>query len=160
MLPGRLALLGIGAGLLAAACASLNIVEPTPVPGAAATAARAAATAIPTPARLPSPVAASPLPQPSPAVSPAPSPRPAVGVADADVAAVRRELERVFGSPGLPGIEELLFERVSTSTPQGGEVLSRADAAAWLRGLAGPGIQVTNVERSALAVVLQVLTEG
>jgi hypothetical protein len=45
------------------------------------------------------------------------------------------------------------------SSAAGGEVLDRDAAAHWLREHAGPGIRVTRVEQSALAVVLQVVSD-
>ena len=73
---------------------------------------------------------------------------------------VRRELEATLTSQDLPGIERLLLEKVLMSSEAGGEVLDRDAAARWLRARAGPDIHVTRVERSALAVVLQVVSEG
>jgi hypothetical protein len=73
---------------------------------------------------------------------------------------VRNEIEQALASPDLPGIERLLLDRVSMSSAEGGEVLDRDAAARWLRERAGPGMRVTRIEPSALAVVLQVVSEG
>jgi hypothetical protein len=135
--------------------------EPTPVPGAAATLTRSNRTPIPTPVRTPSPAAAaSPAPARSPAVaSPSASPV-ARAVSEEEIGELRREIERALSAPGLPGIEALLLDRVSLSTTEGGDVMDRDQAAQWLRDRAGPGVKVTRVDRSALAVLLEVLTEG
>jgi hypothetical protein len=135
--------------------------EPTPVPGAAATLTRGSRTPIPTPVRTPSPAAsASPSPARAAALaSPAASP---VGraVSQDEIADVRRQIERILASPNLTGIEALLLDRVSLGTTEGGQVLDRDEAAQWLRDHAGPGLRVARVDRSALAVLLEVLTEG
>jgi hypothetical protein len=82
------------------------------------------------------------------------------GITDAQVEQVRNRFRQVFASPSLAGIEALLFDRVSISSAEGGEVLSREEAAAWLRDRAGDGIQVSEVTRGTLAVLLQVVTDG
>lgn len=148
---------------LAGACSAL-LAEPTPVPGAAATAARAFSTAIPTPQRAPGAVVSpgpSPVPGRSPAAAAAPSPaRAPLEISDAEVNDLRARLERAVASPDLPGIDALLADSVATSTPEGGDVLSREAAVAWLKERAAPGIRVTRVDRNALAVQLQAETEG
>jgi hypothetical protein len=82
------------------------------------------------------------------------------GTSEQQIDQVRRELEEILASQDLPGIERLLLEKVLMSSATGGEVLDRDAAAHWLRERAGPDIRVTRVERSALAVVLQVVSEG
>jgi hypothetical protein len=51
-------------------------------------------------------------------------------------------------------------DRISLSTSQGGSVLDRGAAAAWLHDHAGPGIKVTSLERATQALMLQVFTAG
>jgi len=101
---------------------------------------------------------------PSPSrVAVAASPSPAGGAqsaADADVAAVQRRMEQIIATPDLRGIEALLLDHVSFSTPQGGDVLDNAVAATWLRDHAGPGIKMTRLERGTQEVMLQVQTDG
>jgi hypothetical protein len=144
----------------ASACESL-IAEPTPVPGAAATLTRSINTPIPTPVRAPSPPPGSPTPSRAPAAVASPSPAPSGrGLSDADIAAVQQSIDKSLADPGLPGIEQLLLDRVSLSTSEGGQVLERAAAATWLRDHAGPGIHITRIDRSALSVLLEVQTEG
>jgi hypothetical protein len=137
--------------------------EATPVPGAAATLTRSINTPIPTPVRTPSAVAAV---SPSPsrvAVPVAPSPS-AVAVSDqaglSDLSEVQNRLEQVLSSPDLNGLEPLLLDHVSLSTPQGGSVMDAAQAAAWLRDHAGPGIKVSQVNSAAQELMVQVQTEG
>ncbi len=79
---------------------------------------------------------------------------------DDDVARVQREMQAILGVPELPGVERWLLDRVSLGSAEGGEVLERTAAAAWLRERAAPGMRVVSVDRSALAVVLEVRTEG
>ena len=159
----RCGLFGVMAlcALLGAACTTLLSADPTPVPGAAATLTRSINTPIPTSVRTP---AASPGTSPSPSrVAVAASPSPAGGAqsaADADVAAVQRRMEQIIATPDLRGIEALLLDHVSFSTPQGGDVLDNAVAATWLRDHAGPGIKMTRLERGTQEVMLQVQTDG
>jgi hypothetical protein len=136
--------------------------EPTPVPGAAATLTRSSRTPIPTPERTASPVAVSSPVAAKPAVSPvaAASPQASRSITDADVTEVERQVQSAVASADLPNIERLLLDRVSLSTPAGGEVLERAEAAQWLREHAGPGIDVTRVEPSTQTMLLEVLTQG
>lgn len=150
--------------VFASGCEALGDPDATQVPGAAATAARAARTAIPTPAAPASVAAASPAPSPSPAASPgataSPSPRVDSGVTDQQIQELQQRFEQALAAAELPGVERLLLDRVALATPQGGEELDREAAAGWLRDHAGPGIRVVRVDRSALAVLLQVTTEG
>ena len=60
----------------------------------------------------------------------------------------------------MNGIESLLLDHVSMSTPQGGSVMSSSEAAQWLRDHAGPGITVSEVDRSTQEVMLQIVTVG
>ena len=138
------------------------IAEPTPQPGAAATLTRSGRTPIPTPVRTPTPLsAASPSPARSPAAVASPSASPGGrSVTEAEINEVQRVIDQSVATADLPGIEQLLLDRVSLSTAQGGQVLDRDQAAAWLRDHAGPGIKVTRVDRSALSVLLEVQTEG
>jgi hypothetical protein len=152
----------LGAPLLClgTACSELASVEDTPVPGAAATAARADRTPIPTPVRTPTRPSGSPAP--SAVAAPSPSRPPAVagaGVTDEQVNHVRQQVDQVFAGADLPGFEGLLLDNVALATAEGGSLLDKAAAAAWLRDRSG-AIQVTNVDRSTLAVAVQVETEG
>jgi hypothetical protein len=151
------ALLWLGTG-----CSQFASMDATPVPGAAATAARADRTAIPTPVRSPT---ARPAASPGPAASALPSPSPAgvvagAGVTDEQMDLVRRALTGLLASPDLEGLEGLLLDRVSLATAEGGTVLDRSAVAAWIRERRGDDIRLVSVERSALAVALQVETEG
>jgi hypothetical protein len=158
---------GVAAAALATttACSTLLGSEPTPVPGAAATLTRAERTPIPTPVHTPSPVVSpAAVASRSPLATASAAPRTPEaedgGVSDQQVAQVQRQLERSFASPDLPGIEGLLLDRVSLSSPEGGEVLARDEAARWMRDHAAPGIQLTQVDRAGVAVLLEVRTEG
>jgi uncharacterized protein YceK len=159
--PGRRAfLVYLGSLLLLAGCSSLLSSEPTPVPGAAATLTRSSRTPIPTPLRTPSPVG---IASPSPGRAAAASPSANVGgrlVTAEEINELRQQIDRSLASPDLPGIESLLLDRVLLSSTEGGQELDRAGAASWLRDHAGPGLQVVRIERSALSVLLEVLTEG
>ena len=154
------AVLTLTLALVSVSCASLLGPEPTPVPGAAATFTRAVNTPIPTPLRTPSPIGAAPSPSPGRAAAASPVAAGGRAVTEAEINELRQEIGRSLASPDLPGIETLLLDRVLLSTSEGGQELDRAGAAAWLRDHAGPGLQVTRVDRSALAVLLEVLTEG
>jgi hypothetical protein len=142
-------------------CQTLLGSEATPVPGAAATITRGSRTPIPTPLREPSA-------QPAASVAPSPSPgRPAASPvasaqrsSDEDVAAIQRAMTAAVASARLPGIEDLLLDRVSLSTPAGGQVLDRAEAAAWLRDHAGPGITVDQVDANTQTLMIEVQTAG
>jgi hypothetical protein len=146
------------AALLSVGCQSL-VEEPTPVPGAAATLARSSRTPIPTSEPSPSP-AVSPVaarPATSPVASPSLAGRP---LTDEEVARIEQEMQRVVSSADLPDIERFLLDRVSLSSPAGGQVLERAEAATWLRDHAGPGIEVTSVDLSTQTETLEVHTQG
>lgn len=65
-----------------------------------------------------------------------------------------------MASPDLPGVEDLLLDHVALSTPAGGSIMDRSQAAQWLRDHAGPGVKVSRVDRGIQTVMLQVLTEG
>ena len=154
------ALLAFVSAALASACGSLTA-DPTPVPGAAATLARSSRTPIPTPVRenSPAPPTVTALASPAPAASP--SPVVASGAATPeDIAGIRTAMQRTFASPDLPNIERWLLDRVSLSTPAGGQVLERAEAARWLRDHAGQGIDVTAVDESSQTLMLEVQTRG
>jgi hypothetical protein len=153
----------VAASLAASACSTLLGAEPTPVPGAAATLTRSIRTPIPTPVRTPS-AGAAPSASPS-RVAAGPSPSPSLAannsvVSDADVARLQQRIEQAIAGPDLAGIEGLLLDHVALSTAEGGSVLDRGQAAAWLRDHAGPGIRVARLERGTQAVMLQVVTEG
>ena len=60
----------------------------------------------------------------------------------------------------MNGIESLLLDHVSMSTPQGGSVMGSSEAAGWLRDHAGPGISMGQVDRSTQEVMLQIQTDG
>ena len=110
------------------------------MPGAAATLTRSSRTPIPTPVRTlgPSPAVESARPA-SRWRSPGPSPSAAAARrSDEDeIAQVQQPMEQIVGQPDLPGMESLLLDHVSFSTPQGGSVMDTAEAAAWLRDHAG-----------------------
>jgi hypothetical protein len=69
-------------------------------------------------------------------------------------------MDVVLSTPGLTGIDDLLLDHVSLSTPDGGSVLSGDEAAKWMREHAGPGLKVTEVDRGTQEVTLQVQTDG
>jgi hypothetical protein len=160
--PRAIAILGLAAAIGSVACSTLLSPEPTPVPGAAATLTRSINTPIPTPVRTPSAVpGASPSPAARPAASPVASASPSAQVlSDQDVADVQHRFEQMLASSNLPGLDELLLDHVSLSTPDGGSVLSQGEAATWLRDHAGPGLEVTQVDRGTQEVMLVVLTDG
>ena len=81
-------------------------------------------------------------------------------MSDAAVSDLQRRVEQSVTAPGLPGIDGLLLDHVSLSTPVGGSVMAGDEAASWLRDHSGPGIKVTQVERGTQEVMLQVQTEG
>jgi len=149
------------AGSLAMACSSLLGAEPTPVPGAAATLTRSINTPIPTPVRT---AVASPAASPSAgrvAASPGAAPAATLqALSDSDVADLQQRMEQSVAAPGLPGIDGLLLDHVSLSTPGGGSVMSGDEAAHWLRDHSASGIKVKQVDRGTQAVSLQVQTDG
>jgi hypothetical protein len=159
--PRPLVGLAVCAALLLSGCQDLLGADSTPVPGAAATLTRSSRTPIPTPNNTPSSV--SPSPAASPARSPAPVVSPAAAARTAQQAQVDR-VERALGealaTEDLAGIEGLLYDRVSLSTADGGQVLDRQAAADWLREHAGPGLRVGQVDRSTLSPMLEIRTEG
>jgi hypothetical protein len=143
---------------VATGCQSILGAEPTPVPGAAATLTRSVRTPIPTvnPSPATSPVAAR-----SPSVSPGASPKPGGRPLTQDeIAGIERQFDAIVASADLPGIEQLLFDRVSLATPAGGQVLDRAATAQWLREHAGPGLSVVRVDPNTQTMLLEVQTEG
>jgi hypothetical protein len=157
-----LTLLTLVATIALTGCSTLLGAEPTPVPGAAATLTRSSRTPIPTPTRdgSPSPVA-SPAAARSPSAVAAASPRPGGrGLTEDEIAQVQRDMARIVADADLPGIEQVLLDRVALSTPAGGQVLDRAGAAAWLRDHAGPGLEVTRVDPNTQTVLLEVQTDG
>jgi hypothetical protein len=81
-------------------------------------------------------------------------------VTDQEVSQVQQQLQQALASPDLPGIESLLLDHVSLSTSDGGQVLDASQTASWLRDHAGTGIQVTRVDRSTQAVMLEAQTDG
>jgi len=156
----RAALALVGCAIVCSGCSALLAADPTPVPGAAATLTRSSRTPIPTPVRT-----AAALTSASPVAS-----RVAVAlqsptaanrdVTDEEVSQVQQQLQRSLDSANLSGIESLLLDHVSLSTSEGGQVMDAAGAASWLRDHAGHGIQVTRVDRSTQAVMLEAQTEG
>ena len=154
---------GLAVSLATTACSTLLGSDATPVPGAAATLTRSINTPIPTPIRSPSAAvsSASPSVAARPAASPGASPNATpAALSDADVADVQRRVEQSVTAQGLPGIDGLLLDHVSLSTPAGGSVLTGSEAATWLRDHSGPGIRVSRLERGTQEVMLQVLTDG
>jgi hypothetical protein len=163
MLASR-ALVGLAAGLTLTlvGCQQLISADATPVPGAAATLTRSSRTAIPTPLRTSSPVAPVAIASPSRSPSPAPSSAPVANASaeEARITDVSHALSAALASQDLPGIEDLLVDRVSLSTSEGGQVFDRPAAASWLRDHAGPGMQVGQVDRSSLSALLEIHTSG
>jgi hypothetical protein len=96
-------------------------------------------------------------PSASPAASPKPGGRP---LTQDEIAGIERQIDAIVASPDLPGIEPLLFDRVSLATPAGGQVLDRAGTAQWLRDHAGPGLTVTRVDPNTQTMLLEVQTDG
>jgi hypothetical protein len=146
--------------LCATGCGALLSPEPTPVPGAAATLTRARATPIPTPVRVASP---SPSPSAQAARSPVAVASPSSAgheVTQDEIDQLHRQMDNIVSSAELPNIEELLLDRVSLSTPVGGQVLDKAAAAQWLREHAGSGIKVVRVDPNTQTVLLEVETDG
>jgi hypothetical protein len=97
-----------------------------------------------------------------PAASPSAiaSPQAPATISGDDIADIEQAMRRAVGSAGLPGIESLLLDRVSLSTPAGSEVMDRAEAARWLRDHAGDTIEVARVEPSSQTMLLEVSTRG
>jgi hypothetical protein len=81
-------------------------------------------------------------------------------IRDEDIAQLQIRVEQAVASPALPDMESLLLDHVSLSTAQGGSVMDNAEAAAWLRDHAGPGLKVARFERDTQTLMLQVLTSG
>jgi hypothetical protein len=159
---GGFAFVGLTVAATIAGCSSILTAEPTPVPGAAATLTRSSRTAIPTPVRtaVPSP-SLSAVPSRSPGASPAPSPSAGIEAVNEDeIAQLQQRMQQIVGSPDLTGVESLLLDHVSLSTPQGGSVMSATEAETWLRDHAGPGMKVSRLERATQALMLQVFTTG
>ena len=132
------------------------------MPGAAATLTPSSRTPIPTPVRE-----GSPSPAASPAVLRSPVPVASASakpggrqLTEDEIAQIQREMQSIVANANLPDIESLLLDRVSLSTPAGGQVLDRAGAARWLRDHAGPGITVTRVDPNTQTVLLEVQTDG
>jgi hypothetical protein len=140
-------------------CSVLLGPDATPVPGAAATLTRSINTPIPTPVRSAS-VTPSGSPSPRVAVALSPGPTAAEGISESDVAAVQSRIQQTIASPDMPGVEALLLDHVSLSTPQGGSVMAGSEAANWLRDHAGPNLKVSQVNRGTQDVMLQVTTDG
>ena len=143
-------------------CSTLLGAEPTPVPGAAATLTRSVRTPIPTPTRESS---ASPAPSPAAARSPVASPSASIkpggrALTEEEIDDIRARMQRIVASADLPNVEDVLLDRISLSTPAGGQVLDRVAAAAWLRDHAGPNVEVTRVDPNTQTVLLEVQTEG
>jgi hypothetical protein len=76
------------------------------------------------------------------------------------VAAVQSRFQQILSSPSLPGLEGVLLDHISLSTPEGGSVMDAGEAASWLRDHAGPGMSVAEVSEGRQDVMLQVMTEG
>jgi hypothetical protein len=158
----HVAVAGLVAAIASAACSTLLGAEPTPVPGAAATLTRSINTPIPTPIRTPSPlaspsrvaVAASPS---AAAAQRTPTDQP---LSDAEVENLQRRLQTILAASDLSGIDTLLLDHVSLSTPDGGSVLSSDEAASWMRDRASPGIKIVQVDRGTQEATLRVQTDG
>lgn len=157
-----LVLITLVAAIGSASCSTLLGADATPVPGAAATLTRSINTPIPTPVRSPSAASVNPSPA-RPAVAASPSAAPGASDqagSDAEVAAVQRRVEQAIATSDLQGIDGLLLDHVSLSTPKGGSVMDNGQTASWLRSHAGPSMRVTQFERSTQEVMLQVQTDG
>jgi hypothetical protein len=83
-----------------------------------------------------------------------------VALSDSDVADLQRRIEQSVETPSLPGIDLLLLDHISLSTPAGGSVMTGDEAASWLRDHAGPGIKVARIDRGTQEVMLHVATDG
>jgi hypothetical protein len=81
-------------------------------------------------------------------------------LSDADIADVQTRMDQAVSSPSLSGIESLLLDHVSLSTPSGGSVMDASQTAEWLRDRAGPGIKVTQVDAGTQDVSVLVQTDG
>jgi hypothetical protein len=128
-------------------------------PGAAATAARSAATAVPTRAAFTVGVVSTPTRAPTPARTPTPQPRDEADV-EQSVANARAMVEKALASPTLPAIEDLLLETVALAAPTGGDQLTRATAARWLRQRATDRIQLIQFERHQHQALINANTRG
>jgi hypothetical protein len=62
--------------------------------------------------------------------------------------------------PTLPAIEDLLLETVALAAPTGGDQLTRATAACWLRQRATNRIQVIQFERHQRQALINASTRG
>jgi hypothetical protein len=82
------------------------------------------------------------------------------GISDSDVATIQNRIQQAVASPDMSGMETLLLDHVSLSTPQGGSVMDASEAANWLRDHAGPNLKVIQVSRGTQDVMLQVTTDG
>jgi hypothetical protein len=82
------------------------------------------------------------------------------GISDSDIATIQGRIQRAIASPDMSGIDALLLDHVSLSTPQGGSVMDASEAANWLRDHAGPNLKVSQVNRGTQDVMLQVTTDG
>jgi hypothetical protein len=142
-------------------CSTLLSIDATPVPGAAATLTRSLRTPIPTSGASPSPAAsASPSPSRASAVA-SRSPQADGGDAsDQEIAQIQNQLEQIISTEALAGLEDLLLDHVSVSTPQGGSVMDAGQTASWLRDRAGPSIKVTSADRGGQTLQIQVRSEG
>ena len=139
-------------------CSTLLGPDATPVPGAAATLTRSINTPIPTPVRT-----ASVVPSPSAraaVASASPSVVADLAISDADITGVQSRFQQIVASPNLSGLDAVLLDHISLSTPQGGSVMTEADAASWLRDHAGPNLKVSEVSAGRQDLMLQVMTEG
>ena len=76
------------------------------------------------------------------------------------VANARAIVEKALASSALPGIEDLLLERVALAAPTGGDQLTRATAARWLRQRATARIQVIQFERHQHQALINANTRG
>jgi hypothetical protein len=66
---------------------------------------------------------------------------------DRSVIDARARFERVLDNATLPGVEALLSDMVALAAPSGGDQLSRATAAGWLRQRATARIRLTEFQR-------------
>ena len=95
----------------------------------------------------------------APARTPTPQPRDEADV-EQSVANARAMVEKALASPTLPAIEDLLLETVALAAPTGGDQLTRAAAARWLRQRATARIQVIQFERHQHQALINANTRG
>jgi hypothetical protein len=84
----------------------------------------------------------------------------AQAISESEVGAVQNRIRQAIASPDMSGMDTLLLDHVSLSTPQGGSVMDASEAANWLRDHSAPNLKVGQVSRGTQDVMLQVSTYG